>query len=274
MKRLLPLAALVLLVAARKPTDPKHENHYAPGPAPASDVIGLAVTDAQSQQDFAQVGVKISNKSSDQLVILMKDEAQFVLPSGAVTVQKPTLFGGPTVILPNDTKGFTFKVDGGTAFHVDNFTLKPAGFYTAPNTGTVVPAPDFQLPPSNNEFTSGPFNCKLKESKQETKETGATFTCTYNGKGIGIVDSSRIGVKVEGKEFANDARKPPRDVLFPGDTTKVTAVFHVDPKVADMQFATMQVLWRDALSESTMTPAPLADWAFTLDAAKTADANK
>ena len=278
MKRIVPLAALsalVLLVAARKPDDPKHENWFSPVSTPASDIVGLAVDQAQAQQEFLQLGVKITNKSGDDMLIVMRDEAEFVLPSGSFTAKPSALFKGPFIIPPKGTKGHTFKVDGGTGFHVDAFTFKPRGFYSAPDTGEPVSVPEFQLPPSQNDFTSGPFACKLKDTKQATDETTAAFACTYDGKGIGIVDAARMAVKVpDGKEFANAARKPPRDILLPGESTKVVATFRVDAKVVDMQFATLQVLWRDTLSESPMKPVALEDWAFQLDPARTAEANE
>lgn len=274
--RLLVLPSLALLVmAARKPDDPKHENHFKSISPPTSDVLSMALVSAHAQSAFVMIDAKITNTTGDRLLLFKKNEASLVLPQGAMPVKSGGLFSGPMVIPPNDTRSHTFRVEADTGLHVDRVTLQPKGFYVGSNTGTPVKAPEFQLPASVNDFSTGPFTCKLNNVKQETKETAAAFACTYNGKGIGLVEPKKIGVREPGgKEFANAARKVPRDVLLPGDTSKFTVVFEVPASVADMQFATLQVLWRDALAESTLAPVPLADWAFELDTAKTAKANE
>ena len=154
------------------------------------------------------------------------------------------------------------------------FTLHPKGFATAPNVGTPVAVPDFALPAARNDFTAGPFACLLKETKQTTDNTKAVFTCTLpTGKASAWWNPSRIGVKEPGgKEFAN-AEKSKRDVIFPGDTKIVVGV-QIAKSVVDMQFATLQVLWRDALAESLLTPVNVTDWTLNVDPAKTEAANK
>jgi hypothetical protein len=270
----LPVFALVAM-AARKPDDPKHENHFKAAGAPTSDVLSFALVAAHAQAEFVLIDAKITNTTGDRLVLFKKNEASLVLPQGAMPVKAGGLFGGPMVIPPNDTRSHTFRVEADAGLHVDRVTLQPKGFYVGSNTGTPLKAPEFQLPASANDFTTGPFTCKLNNVKQETKETAAAFACTYNGAGVGIVEPKKIGVREPGgKEFANAARKVPRDVLLPGDTSKFTVIFEIPASVVDMQFATLQVLWRDALAESTLAPVALADWAFELDAAKTAEANK
>ncbi len=276
-RRILALSLPVLAifaVGARKADDPKHENHFKAVNTPTSDVVSFALVSAHAQAEFALVDTKITNTTSDRLILLKKNEASLVLPQGAMPVKSGGLFGGPMVIPPNDTRSHTFKVEAESGLHVDTITLQPKGFYVGSNTGTPVKAPDFALPASVNDFTAGPFACKLNNVKQETKETAAVFACTYNGTGVGIVEPKRIGVREPGgKEFANAARKVPRDVLLPGDTAKFTLIFEIPANVADMQFATLQVLWRDALAESTIKPVALEPWTFEIDAAKTAAEN-
>ncbi|MDP2312077.1 MAG: hypothetical protein Q8P41_04170 [Pseudomonadota bacterium] len=270
----LPFLALVAM-AARKPDDPKHENHFKSAGPPTGDVVSFALVNAHAQSEFVLIDTKITNTTGDQLLLLKKNEAVLVLPQGPMPVKSGGLFGGPMLIPPNDTRSHTWKVDGESGFHVESVTLQPKGFYVGSNTGTPLRAPEFQLPASVNDFTTGPFSCKLNDVKQETKTTAAAFACTYNGKGVGIVEPKKIGVREPGgKEFANAARKVPRDVLLPGDVSKFTVVFEIPASVVDMQFATLQVLFRDALAESILTPVALADWKFELDAAKTAEVNK
>ena len=270
----LPVLALALL-GARKPDDPKHENHFKASNIPASEVLGLQLQAAQAQQQFVAVDTKVTNKTSDQLIVYKKGEATFVLPSGPVQVKGGGLFGGPLFIQPGDTRSFAFKIEGDSGLHVDTFSLQPKGAYIGSNSGTPVAAPEFALPASRNDFTAGPFSCKLGAVEQKTDKTAAAFACVYNGKGLGIVEPARIGVKEPGgQEYANVARKAPRDVLLPGDTSKFTVWFEIPANVVDMQFAKLQILFRDAFAESTLAPVALEDWKFEIDAEKTAKANK
>ena len=100
----LPALALFAL-AARKPDHPKHENHYAASNTPATDVAELGLNSAESQQEFIKVDAKFTNKTADQVLILKKAEAEFVLPQGTQKAKAPALFGGPLLILPNDSHG-------------------------------------------------------------------------------------------------------------------------------------------------------------------------
>lgn len=268
---LLPLLALGS-IAARKADDPKHENHFrTDGSVPSADGLGLALTKAEAQQEFVAVDGKLSNTSADKIFVLKKGEASFVLPQGTFSTKAGGLFGGTVWIPPGESRSVGFKAEG-AGFHVDAFTLKPAGIYVASNTGTAVKTPDFGLPASNNDFTAGSYSCHLDGLKKETDETSVKFACTYNGTGVGILEPRRIGVKTEsGQEYANEAKKNGRELLLTGDTAKFNAVFHVTE--VDMQFAKLTVLFRDALTESTLSAVPLADWKFVLDPEATAKAN-
>ncbi len=278
MSRRLALVALPLLavglIAARKPGDPKYEHRFTSAGAPQSSVMGLTLTNAESQQEFAAVDAKATNTTKDQYLVYKRGEASFVTATGVYGTKAGGLFGGPLFILPGATKSVAFKAEGGADFHVDQMTLQPKGFYSAPQEGKPLGAPDFTLPASVNDFKAGPYACKLTAVDQKTDHTAASFACLYSGEGLGIVEPSRVGVRApNGQEFANAAKKAPKDILLPGDTSKFTLWFEIPAKVVDMQFATLQIVWRDALTESPLTSVPLADWAFTLDAELTKSAN-
>lgn len=275
---LLPVVVLPLL-AATKPDDKDHVNKFKAVHAPTSDVVTIEVTTALAKAEWARADVKITNSTGDQLVMLRKDQPTFELPGlGKLAIKIPMtsgLFGKTLFIEPNQTKSHSFQTEGDSGYHVDKMTLHPTGFYAGLNAGTPVKAPDFQLPASVNDFTAGPFSCKLGNLSQETKLTNAAFACTYNGKGVGIVESKRIGVREPGgKEFANEKHGAARDLVLPGETSKFTVTFAIPAKVVDMQFATLNVLWRDALSESKMEPLALSDFEFYVDPEATLKENE
>lgn len=269
---LIPLS--LALLAARKPGDPKYENHFAPGPPPASDAVSFEVKDAESQDQFIQVDLRATNRTKDQLIVYKKGEAKFVTSKGTFTTAAGSIFGGPVLLEPGDARSVGFKVEG-QGFTGEPFTLQPVGLYIGPNAGVPIKTPEFTLPATNNTFSNGPFYCKMVSVAQATQKTAAVFACTYSGDGIGYIDAAKIGVREpKGQEFANVARNAPRDTVLPGATARFTVWFEIPAKVADMQFATLSVLFRDAFSESPLKPMGLADWAFNPDAAATAAANR
>jgi hypothetical protein len=273
----LSLPALALLtLAARKPDDPKHENHYAATNAVKVDGLDITVADAQAQQQFVKVDTKFTNKTGDRLFLVRKDEAEIVLPGGTQVVKAPTLFPGPLVIPPGDSASNIWTATGSsTSYHVDAFSLNLKGISTAPNAGTPVPAPDFQLPPSANTFTAGGFECSLTATKQATQDTTGTFQCTYSGKGVGFIDARKLGARSKsGTEYANIMKNAKRDVLLPGDKAKFGVWFQIPASDADMQFVPFHIVFRDAFSESPTTPVNVDAWNFAVDAAKTEAANK
>ncbi len=273
----LPLIA-IFGIAARKPDDPKHENHYKAGTTPTSSVVALGLGDAQSQATFIQVDAKITNTTGDQLLVLKKAGAAFVLPNGTFPVHPSmtSLITGPNLVIPpNETRSNLFRADGDSGFHVDSASLQITGLWSGPNVGTALAVPDFALPPSRNDFTSGPFTCKISKHSQSTDQTAAVYTCTYNGAGAGIVEPSHISVRApNGQVFANDEKNEKRQLLLPGDTSKFSVSFRIPAQVVDMQFATLQMVWNDALAETTLSPVALTDWTLVLDEAATTAANK
>ncbi len=61
---------------------------------------------------------------------------------------------------------------------------------------------------------------------------------------------------------------------MPGDDIKFTAQFHVPGKIADMQFATMHIVWRETFMESNMVPMNTMKADFTLDPGLTQGKNQ
>lgn len=274
--RLAPSLLLIPALAFAKSipeTDPKHEIHYAASElVMQGDEIRLEFLRAQSQQAFTMIDFKLWNDSSDY--ILWKPEQQLFTIGG--NKQQP-FDGKPKkgeITPPNGKDAKKSKVDGGFDHHVDKIEMQVGGFYKVAAEGKVLESPDFRLPPAKNDWKFGPFGCELGGTSQETKVTTATFTCTYRGEGIGFVDPTRLGVKLDnGDEYANTNNKQKQVLLAAGESTKFAATFTIDRKTVDMQFAKLNVIWRDTFRESLPEAIPLGTWTFTRDTEKTAKAN-
>ena len=60
-------------------------------------------------------------------------------------------------------------------------------------------------------------------------------------------------------------------MLKPGDKGSFAAVFHIEKRVSDMQFSTLQILWRNTFAESKIEPLDVEDVEFEFDASLTAE---
>ncbi|MDP2311156.1 MAG: hypothetical protein Q8P18_34365 [Pseudomonadota bacterium] len=277
-RRILALSLPVLaifVVAARKPTDSKHENHYKAVNVPVAEGLGLAASSAESQKEFLKLDSKLTNTTGDRVFVVPKDKSEFVLPTGPMTVRAPKLFGGPLVIPPGESRSNVWMVDGETGFHVDSFAFNAKGILSAPNVGTVVPAPDFQMIPSRNDFAAGPFSCNVNDVNQTTDYSLAVFTCTYAGTGLGFIDGRKISARSKsGALYANLYKNSKRDVLLPGDKAKFSIRIEIPATDGDMQFVPYHLVFGDTFSEAVTTPLTVETWSFEVDPALTAAANK
>ena len=240
--------------------DPRHENHYKKIAPVQTDELTIEFSNAHSQADFTLVKAKITNKTSDYIffepseVVFKYEHGEFSPKSGIVKIK------------PKGSKSKTLKVTGDNRFHVESLSIALKGFYRISVKGKVQEAPDFRLPAEQNTFTAGNFECNLLKVSQETQKTAAQFQYTYNGDKVGIVDPSKLVVRIEnGTEYANANRKSKINLLEPGDSKKFTAWFLIPGKILDMQFATMYIVWKDTFIESSKIPISTPSVNFVLD---------
>ena len=269
------LCLLPSLVAQTPETDPRHENHYKYIAPIITDEVTIEISNMYSQMNFAQVKLRITNKTND-FMALKSDEIIFRING---IDYRPT--GKIFMIGPRDYITRAIRVDGDNRFHVDRFSINFDGFYKIPAEGTAMLAENFSLPNSVNDFEFGEFQCKVAgRIIQSTQITELPLRCTYTGNKVGLIEASRISVKLEdGQEFANIntgskiknlVTTGSTDVLFPGEQTKITSVFRIPAKTADMQFATLSVNFNDSFSETELITIPIPPQDFELDQTKTA----
>lgn len=293
LKFLLALFALALVLpataSAKKKTEEElaqealeeHKNHMQEVEPVEEGDIKVELHDVHDGWDFAMVRVRVENDGSDY-VIFRKEEAVFHV-AGQELQQYDGKEKKPVIIEPHGKAKHTWKVKGEEGeMPVEEFSIDLKGFYSASSDGTVVKADDFDLE-ADNKFSAGPFDCKMKGLKKETKETQATFDCTYEGKSIGFVDSAELRVNVipeakkedrTPKTYANGARNTDKQMLQPGDKHSFKAFFTVEFRFADMQFAQMVIQWGDTFSESSIEEVDMGTVEFELDEDKTAEKNE
>lgn len=263
---------IVLLIAINcigQNDNPKHINIYNNSQNIETADYIISIEDVVSNVKYAKFKIKISNKTADY--ILFKGE-ECVFTSGSIT-SNPT--EKPLFIEPYSTKSRVLDFKGTDNFHVDKFEIEVKGLYRVVIGQNSFTASDFQLPPNAKDFTAGPFVCTLLKTEQETQSTWAKFNCKYNGQKIGFINPAKCVVKLpDGKEFASTNLKSKAEMLLPGEESKFTAEFQIQAKTADMQFTTMNIIWKDSFSETTAQPLTTHKVSFEVDAAKTAAKNK
>lgn len=270
----LTILLCAFFVNAQNELDPKHENHYKYVAPILTDEIKIEITNAHSQMYFTQVKIRITNKTND-FIAVKSDELVFHINGTEYRPKDKTYLIGP-----RDNITRTIRVEGDNRFHVDNFTLELRGFYKIPADGNVKYADNFNLPVSANHFEFDGFQCKVAGRViQETQLTELPLRCTYVGDDIGLIEGSRISVKLEnGMEFANVntgskiknlTTTGSTDVLFPGEDAKITAIFRIPATTADMQFSNLIVNFNDTFSESKLRPISVTSVDFELDEKET-----
>ncbi len=254
--------------AQKSKTDPDHTNYYAEVTTETNEV-NVEIKDAVSRIEFSKFKIKLANKTTDYIVFKPK-ETTFKI-SGTDFSPNDRLL----LLQPSDKGGRVLDIKGnGKNVHADEYQFILAGLYKIKADAPSTEVANFKLPASVNDVTGGNFKIELLKISKETKETVAKFKVTYTGKGYGLVNPNKLGVKIDnGQEFAN-AKTQDAFLLAPGESDNFVALFTIPGKVADMQFANMEILWRNTFSESDLQKLEGTTIDIKVDEGKTAAKNK
>jgi hypothetical protein len=183
------------------------------------------------------------------------------------------------IIEPNGDNFVTVNLKG--AYNgVKNYTFLLDGLYKVPAGEKGIVTPDYKLPVSKNEFTTGNYTVKLNKLYKESDATNLKFDITYTGDKMGMVSPGKAGVVMpNGNEYASVksggllAKSGP--VLFTkkGQTESVTLNWDrmEGGKTMDMQKVDMMVKFNDMFTETSPEKLKAETLAFEFDQA-TSDA--
>jgi hypothetical protein len=264
---------------AQSPNDnnPAHVNYYKTPAMVKTDDVNIEFSDPVAKMEYVKLKVKITNNTADYIIfkpaecsfVYGKDE--FMATKNPSNILKRDLI----IIKPYKSASRVIDAKGSNNYHKDTFTLKIAGLTKASADKEAQTAPDFKLPPSSNNFDAGKFKCTMKNIKKETQKTEVSFTSTYNGDRLGIIDPSRVVVKLEsGQEFANTESDAKPVILEKGETDEFSVTFKIQAKIADMQFANMLIVWKNAFVESVTKNVTVSPVNFEVDPGLTSGKNK
>jgi hypothetical protein len=255
-------------ICQTKKVDPDHTNYYKPLTV---DLPGVKIDalDVVSKIDYSKFKIKITNTTNDY-ILYKPQESKFIIGGNEYKPQDKKAM----LIQPLDNASKTIDVKGnGSNLHADNFSFNLDGLYKVIPTGTVN-APNFILPPSVNQFVAGDFTVEMIAISKKTQETAVKFKVTYTGEGMGIVDPRKLSTKIDsGQLFANDKRDK-SIILAKGESDTFIALFHIEGKIADMQFANMEIVWNDTFKHAELKKIDGTTLSFVLDPGLTAGKNK
>lgn len=190
--------------------------------------------------------IKIFNKTNDFLLV-KPNEISFVSGDKIVFSTNKTI-----VVQPNEeeTEVIDFK---GSDMQVDKFLIDIKGVYKASAGGQIIRMPNFNLPPTKNDFTIGNFTCTLNKHESKTDKAFGKFECTYNGDGIGIINPNKcIAIMPNGTDNPN-AKRNKVLVLEKGKSDDFTAVFNEVPGAGDLQKKSIAINWNETFRESKLS---------------------
>ena len=201
-----------------------------------------------SKVDYVKLGLEVNNQSDDY-ILFFKDKCKFVVNQNSYY---PKVVKKGEVIRPGKMKSITIKSVGQTNYLTNDIDFNPAGFYTF-TEGKITETEKFHLPAEKNSITNGVFKINMLKLKKQTSETAIKFECTYTGNKIGLITPSNCVLRTEdGKEWAPANSKEKTKILQKGENTKFTLIFEIPGKITDMQFAEMDIIWKNTFSESDL----------------------
>lgn len=218
-----------------------------------NDDITITVDNAVSTEGETKLKLKIANKTNDY-IIYKPEESTFVINGKEAKPKEKWL-----IISPNESDFRVVNLKGAQYNKVKNYSFVVAGLYKVVLNTKGVAAPDFKLPPAQNDFSAGSFNCSLKKLSKETDKTEAKFSCAYKGDKIGFVFPSKPSVKMpDGNEYASKVSsgllsKSGPIILMKGEEDTFTLGWDrmQGGKSMDMQKVEMNVKWNDTFVEGT-----------------------
>ena len=192
--------------------------------------------------------LKIANKTND--VLLFKPEESLIKAGKEVKPKEKWMY-----VYASESDSKVINATGPDFLTTYSYVM--SGMYKISTSVKGIETPNFQLPASQNEFTTGPFTCTMSSLTKESDKTEVKFECKYNGDKVGVIQPNRAAVKLpDGTEIANEKSKALLAsnnpiILMKGKTEKVTFKWNrmEGGRAQDMQKIKLEILFRNTFSE-------------------------
>jgi len=241
--------ALLTLGTATAQKEVKYEKLFYKDVTKETSEVKITVDNAVSTAGETKFKLKITNLTGDYIVF-KPEESKFIV-NGKETAPKEKWL----IIKPNESDFRVINLKGAGYNEVKNYSFVVGGLYTASVKGTVMEAPNFDLPASKNDFEAGNCKCTMSNVYKESDRTEVKFKCAYNGQKIGFIQPAKAAVKMpDGKEYANAKSKADPIMLTKGQDDSFSLRWDKmeGGKAMDMQKVPMTIIWHEAFSESEL----------------------
>lgn len=210
-----------------------------------TDDYKIYIVDAVAYASQSKFKMKVFNKSNDYLLI-RPTEIKFMSGDKMLSSTDRTF-----VVAPNDEASLVIDYKDKN-IQVEKYSLDVKGIYKASAGGKISETPNFELPATKQEFTTGNFSCTLKKNDSKTDKTVARFECAYNGDGVGVINPSKtVAIMPNGADNPN-SKKNRAIVIEKGLTEDFTLVFTEVKGAGDMQKKPIQIKWGETFRESRL----------------------
>jgi hypothetical protein len=211
-----------------------------------SDLV-ISVDNIVSTDAETKFKLKITNKTADY-IIYKPEESKFVINGKEMTPSEKWL-----IISPNESDFRVINLKEKNMNTVKSYSFVVDGLYRASANAEGIPAPDFRLPPTKNDFQAGSFNVSLDKMSKESAQTDVKFKVSYNGDKIGFIFPSKAGVLMpDGNEYANGKRNASAIILTKGKDDSFTLHWdRMQGRALDMQKVEMIIKWNATFAEIT-----------------------
>ncbi len=210
-----------------------------------TDDYKVYIIDAVAVDGLSKFKIKIFNKTNDFLLVKPSEFAYKTESKTVANTEKNF------IIAPNDetTRVIDFK---GSTMLVEKYMIEVKGIYKASAAAKALEVPNFDLPPTKNDFSVGSFNCVLKKNEASTDKASAKFECSYNGDAIGIIFPYKAAcIMPNGTDNAN-SKKNSGILLEKGRSDDFTLVFNEVVGAGDLQKKAVKIKWNDTFKESKL----------------------
>lgn len=263
--------ALLTLGTATAQKEVKYEKLFYKDVTKETNEVKITVDNAVSTAGETKFKLKITNLTGDYIVF-KPEESKFIV-NGKETMPKEKWL----IIKPNESDFRVINLKGAGYNEVKSYSFVVGGLYIASTKGTVVEAPNFDLPASKNDFEAGNFKTTLSNIYKESDRTEVKFKSAYNGQKIGFVQPAKVAVKMpDGKEYANAKSKADIIMLTKGQDDSFSLRWDKmeGGRAMDMQKVPMTIIWHDAYSESELKSLNAEKIDMEFDQANTEAKNK
>lgn len=263
--------ALLTLGTATAQKQVKYEKLFYKDVTKETNEVKITVDNAVSTAGETKFKLKITNLTGDYIVF-KPEESKFIVNGKETTPKEKWL-----IIKPNESDFRVINLKGAGYNEVKSYSFVVGGLYIASTKGTVVEAPNFDLPASKNDFEAGNFKTTMSNIYKESDRTEVKFKSAYNGQKIGFIQPAKVSVKMpDGKEYANAKSKADIIMLTKGQDDSFSLRWDrmEGGKAMDMQKVPMTIIWHDAYSESELKSLNAEKIDMEFDQANTEAKNK